>query len=273
MNISATALLTAAARARRVDISQDRYALLWTQGHEHEYVPELNAHYTQSVCDREDMGLSLRNRFFLRHLNSFIDTWGDVVFVNLAAGFTSYPYLVEKPITALEVDLPAVVESKRRLSKELQQQKLLPYRDVAHWSIDLSDRTALDVMAKNLCPLVQSRPVFVLMEGISYYLERDIFEYILAVFSALDSCALCIGFDFWHVDARNHAVFNRLSEFYDHTLGWRGFTLFDENSAWWRDGFRVAELTDAIAQEAELIGTSPNTDSTFPEYYVILTRQ
>ncbi len=276
MDISSTALLTAAGRARRADISLDRYAAYWMQAQEHSYAPQLGESYAQEVCSREDIGLSLRNRFFLKHLNAFAEAWIDGVFVNLAAGFTSYPYLVDKPVESFEVDLPAVADVKRRRSAELQSQGILPDRKVVHCAVDLSQRDQVDAMLAAISKSADGRPVFLLMEGITYYLDREMTEYIITAFGAMSSTASVVAFDFWRPAAQEHQVFAKLSAFYSTTLShWGGFTLIDDTLLRGLSPYQIEELSDAIAQEVEVLGEIPEeaATATFLEHYAILVRR
>ncbi len=109
-SISDSAFLVNESRSRRVDISKDIYAHLWIN----ESTNQLWNDFYSEVYTFDDIQLALRNRFFLEQLKSFIDKSSNPVFVNIAAGFTSYPFLITNPCKFIEIDLPYIIEYKQK---------------------------------------------------------------------------------------------------------------------------------------------------------------
>ncbi len=107
--ISESALLVNESRSRRVDISKDIYSHLWTT----EDTKKLWTDFNKKVYPYDDVELSLRNRFFLEKLNTYIKLTTNPVFVNIASGFTSYPFLVKNPCKCIEIDLEHIIKIKR----------------------------------------------------------------------------------------------------------------------------------------------------------------
>ena len=108
--ISESAFLVNESRSRRVDISKDIYSLLWVT----DSTRELWKDFCKKVYPFDDVELSLRNRFFLDRLNSFLHSKSNPVFVNIGAGFTSYPFLIKSPCICIEVDFKHVITYKQR---------------------------------------------------------------------------------------------------------------------------------------------------------------
>ena len=85
--ISESAFLVNESRARRVDISHDIYAQLWVS----DSTKKLWDDFSKNVYQYDEIEIGLRNRFFLNRLNSFINSTDNPVFINIGAGFSSYP--------------------------------------------------------------------------------------------------------------------------------------------------------------------------------------
>lgn len=107
--IAETAFLVNASRARMVEISQDRYAKLWVS----HTTQELWNDFADKVYAQDDRVVSLRTRYFLDHLNSFIGSFESPVFINIGAGFTSYPFLIQGSCKCIEIDYEHIIHYKR----------------------------------------------------------------------------------------------------------------------------------------------------------------
>lgn len=133
-NISASAFLVNESRAKAEQLSLDSYAKLWVDAS----VRDLWNLFSKEVYLNDPQALAVRNRFFLGCLNRFFAENPQGVFINIAAGFTSYPYLMDCPVQAIEVDLPGVVEYKKKKVKEFREAGSLPWRDIAYVAADLN---------------------------------------------------------------------------------------------------------------------------------------
>jgi O-methyltransferase involved in polyketide biosynthesis len=103
-HISDTAFLVNESRARKVDVSQDIYAEHWVRPGSRERVRDLWDDFAREVYPHDDLELAVRNRYFFAHLLKLVHTSENPVFVNLGAGFTSYPFLLNQNIACIEVD-------------------------------------------------------------------------------------------------------------------------------------------------------------------------
>lgn len=107
-HISATAFLSSQSRARAVEVSRDNYSQLWVS-------PEtihLWDDFAENVYPHDDLELALRCRFFLERLQAFVKENTNPIFINIAAGFTSYPFLVKPPCPCIEVDYKHIIDFK-----------------------------------------------------------------------------------------------------------------------------------------------------------------
>ena len=135
--LSETAYLVAESRARAVAISRDVYAAHWIPDRLRESVRRLWEEFAANVYPHDDVVLGVRNRFFLDRLSVFAAD-GPTIFVNVAAGFTSYPFLIEHAIRTIEIDLPVVVDVKSARVAALQDAGVLLLRPLRQIAADLN---------------------------------------------------------------------------------------------------------------------------------------
>ena len=275
--LSSTAFLTAMARARREDISSDFLAHAWLPP---EMTSEFNAfyqRYSQGVCEVEDTGLALRNRYFLGKLREFQTTNPYGVFINFAAGLSSYPFLLERSMESYEIDRAEIIEFKASRIKQLAERFTPLTRSVKFLEADLSDPRACTSTFETLTSGVRGRPTFVLLEGISYYLSPDRWQTCLQKIANLQERGSVLAFDFWPPSAREHQVFERLRRFYQVEFDWQpaDFHLIDPDSLTALDGYSGARITNALAEEAAFFGKPlpQEYDATFLEHYAIFRRE
>ncbi|MBF0318367.1 MAG: class I SAM-dependent methyltransferase [Nitrospirae bacterium] len=117
-DVSVTAFIVNASRARLEALSGDIYAKLWVT----EEAQRLWDEFSREVYPYDDVNLSLRHRFFLDHLRAFIGKYNNPLFVNVAAGLTSYPLLLDKPCRCVETDFPHVMDFKKDKILKWQQE-------------------------------------------------------------------------------------------------------------------------------------------------------
>jgi O-methyltransferase involved in polyketide biosynthesis len=236
-HISTSAFLVNESRARNVTLSGDVYAQLWVT----EATSRLWEEFSREVYPLDALELGLRNRFFLERLQEGIEAGCTAVFVNLAAGFTSYPFLLTEPIPCIEVDHAHVVAYKRQRVVGWQAEGRLPSRPVLYLAADLADPNSLRQLARELRPLLAGQPSFLLLEGLTYYLAAERFH---------TFCTKRFG--------RTEPEYNLLATEFVATL----------------PGYEVVELTDVQALEERFAGTEllAHTNEILPENYALLRR-
>jgi len=269
-SISDSAFLVNESRSRRVDISKDIYAHLWIN----ESTNQLWNDFYSEVYTFDDIQLALRNRFFLEQLKSFINKSSNPVFVNIAAGFTSYPFLITKQCKFIEVDLPYIIEYKQKKINQLKENGNLPKRDITFLSADICNKNDLIKLKKNLIPLIGNNPSFILLEGITYYLKREHLNHLLNMLSEIQTSDSIIAFDFWKPNIADHPVFKRLMRFFSDHFGFaeNQYNLIDADFIQEINGYELVESTDI--QELEKTYTEDNLlgdyNKIIPEYYAVL---
>lgn len=89
--LSETAFLVNWARAFDPKLSKDPWAHLWVT----EKSKQFGERFKKKVSPWEEWLVCLRNRYFADCLKGFEKKHKRFTFLNIAAGFTSYPYLID----------------------------------------------------------------------------------------------------------------------------------------------------------------------------------
>lgn len=146
--ISDSAFLVSESRARRVELSKDIYAYLWTS----EETKNLWDEFSKKVYPFDDIELGIRNRFFLENLKNYIDSNSKPLFVNIGAGFTSYPFLVKKSCTCIEIDFKHIISYKSKKIAEWIHEGILPKRKIMFLKADICNSKDVKQLKKTLSP-------------------------------------------------------------------------------------------------------------------------
>jgi len=271
--LSESAFLVNESRARRVDISLDRYAQLWVS----DTTKELWEDFAKKVYPYDAIELGLRNRFFLDQLRMFIGSVVDPVFVNMGAGFTSYPFLVEEPCRCIEVDLNYVIEYKQKQIETWIQKGKLPDRRIEYISADLSCATERKHLQIKLRSVVHNDLSFILFEGITYYLNESVLTALFELCAALQKSGSVLAFDYWDPSIESNPVFLRLKRFFAERFGYKetSYTLFDSDFIQRMQGYTVVEYSDIQKLEKRYLPTTllKKKKEILPENYVVLKRK
>lgn len=271
-SIAETAFLVNESRARRQDISKDRFASLWVS----EGARQLWKDYSANVYPHDDINISIRNRFFLDRLSTFALANPGCCIANIAAGFTSYPFLLGESLRYLEIDLPSVISFKEPKVRLWQAEGTLPPREVEFLPVDLNQRSDRLVLEKHLAEKFDSKPSAVLLEGILYYLTADT---VAALFDILRKVLVprsLVILNYWKPEVATHPVFRRLEDFFQKTLQIpsKTYNLFGEEFLRGIIGFKIGELAVPQNLERDYAGTSvlSSQDKVLPGNYCVLER-
>lgn len=245
--LSATAFVVNESRSRRMDISQDIYAHNWINPQ----VQELWLELAKNVYPYDDISTSLRCRFYLERLRTFIQQNNNPVFINIAGGFTSYPFLVEGKCEFVEVELPNVIDYKKDHLEKWQREGIFPEKNIHFFATDLNDKTQREQLAKECKIWCANRPSFILMEGITYYLTAETLQELFEIFAACQQSGSLIAFGHWPKCAQDYPVFIRLKDYLTKRFGLlnQQYNLFDLSSIEKINGYEIIEYTDIAAQE------------------------
>lgn len=269
-HISETAFLVNESRARMVELSKDIYSRLWVT----ERTKKIWNDFAKHVYPHDDLELSIRNRYFLEHLKKFVLNHENPVFANIGAGFTSYPFLLEKPCQCIEVDCQHVVSFKKEKIAKWQKEGLLPKREIEYFATDLEKN--IDILKELFQKRIHDRMSFVLLEGITYYLEKSTLNSLLMIIKESQSTGSLLGIEFWKPDIATHPVFVRLKDYFKDHFGWadRDYNLFDGDYLRSVKGYKIFEITDTTEQERVYLNTHIMEDyeNILPTDFSILER-
>lgn len=272
-SLSASAFLVNESRARREDISLDRFARLWVS----DETRLLWDAFASEVYPFDAIELGLRNRFFLEALRLFVRSVKDPVFVNIAAGFTSYPFLIEEPCRSIEADLDPVVSFKEQQVNRWMAQGVLPKRSIEFVTVDLQSWLSRRLLFRRLEEVIGDAPSFILLEGITYYLRLRTLHALLSGIGRIQRPGSVLACDFWDASLAGNPTFLRLSNFFSARFG------VDESRYLFLDPVRfhqlleyeVIEETDVQALEKRFLRSEILQDSSavIPEHYVVMRRR
>ena len=129
-------------------------------------------------------------------------------------------------------------------------------------------------LRKSLISNIKNNPSFILLEGITYFLNKQHLNQLFNILSEFQSTTSILNFDFWKPDDADHPVIKRLMRFFSDRFGFaeNQYNLIDMDFIQNIKGYDLVEFTDI--QELERIYTDDNFLSDYnkiiPEYYVIL---
>jgi len=254
-SISDSAFLVNESRSRRVDISKDIYAYLWIN----ESTNKLWNDFYKEVYTFDDIELALRTRFFLEQLKSFIYKSSNPVFVNIAAGFTSYPFLITKSCKFIEVDLPNIIDYKHKKIRQFIETGYLPNREIVFISADICNNNEIMKLKESLITNIRNNPSFILLEGITYFLNKKQLKKLFSILSEIQYTNSVLAFDFWKSDGADHPVIKRLMRFFSDRFGFDEnlYNLLDTDFIQNIKGYEMVESTDI--QELEKKYTRDNS--------------
>jgi len=224
----------------------------------------------------------LRNRYYLSLMERFAaedpenSEGPGASIINIAAGFTMYPYLLPESCRFLEVDYPKVVAFKAEKTAAWRAQGTLPERDVAYFGFDLSTDVRDHALDAAMRDWLGGRKGFALMEGLTYYLPRESLDRLFAALAEILPAGSLVAFEHWPSDADAYPAFVRFRRHLEERFGWKshGFTLFDDDYVRSLPGYRCFEAVDLAEVERRFSGERvlESRDNRLPHLFKALRR-
>jgi len=203
-----TAAWMAGCRASLPKISLDIFAKLWLNP----AALKKHSEYVTDVSPLEDVCLSLRNRFFLEHVEKFLlEDKG--IFINLGAGFSSLSYLLPDGHNYIEIDHPNNIRRKKKLVSQLVVKGLLPKRSIDFISVDLNNLGEINTLQEALQKKVKQKRCFLLMEGLLYYLSQTSADALFKLANKILSPGSQFGLVTWNPETFKYPVYKRFEQF------------------------------------------------------------
>jgi O-methyltransferase involved in polyketide biosynthesis len=272
-DVSGTAFVVNYSRAKMVHISQDRYAHLWV-------TPEAISLWNEVARDvypNDDLNMSLRNRFYLEHIKKFVAANQDGVIISIAAGFDNYPFLLETDYRFIEVDLPNIIDYKRAKVLQWMKEDILPKRNVDFVSIDLTKYDQRIKLKEGLQGAIAQKPSLAMMEGLTYYLPREVLSDIFDLLAEVQPTGSLVVFDYWKPDALQYPVMQRLAKYLNHRFGESSaeWHLFDECFINEIKGYTAMESSDIAGLELKYSDTRlfQGRDDKIPVHFSVLIKR
>lgn len=271
-DVSITAFIVNESRARLESLSGDVYAKLWVT----EEAKHLWKELAEEVYPYDDVNLSLRNRFYLERIREFVNEHNDSVFINMAAGFTSYSYLFDTPCRCIETDYPHILNFKEKKVEQWQQDGTLPERHVEFYPLDMENPDELKNFERNFASWCAGKPTIVIMEGLTYYLSPGTLDTLFSGYWKYLVGGSLVVFDFWGPDSDDYPVIQRVKNYLSKVSSGpvKPFTYLNMNYVGKLKGFSLAEHTDIAELERQCAESRvlQAKGNRFPTEFVVLRK-
>ena len=131
-------------------------------------------------------------------------------------------------------------------------------------------------LKESLIHLPDCTSSFVLLEGITYFLNRHYLNQLFIILSQIQTSNSILAFDFWKTEDADNKILKKLMIFFSEHFGFdnQKYNLIDMNFIQNIKGYTLIESTDI--QELEKIYTEDNylsnNNKLLPEYYIIFKK-
>lgn len=254
-DLSGTAFVVNVSRSEKVMLSKDIYAKLWTT----EEAVFLYHELRKNVYQYDDLFISLRHRFFLEKQKEFIKTHNNPVIINIGSGFTNYPYLLEGSFEYVEIDLENIINYKKEAIERFMKQDLLPFRDIYYYPINLNNVIDREYLRSKLNgAIASSNRSMVIMEGLTFFLDKKVLDFIFQLLGSTMKKGSEIVFDFWEPDAMDYPVLQKLRTYLSERFGYeqKEYFLFDKDYIESKKDFVISEIKKISEVEKSYAGTN-----------------
>lgn len=270
--ISGTAFLVNYLRSKNKELSGDLFSDLWIE----ETTAELSEEFQREINPLESYQLSLRHRFFLEWVKKAIGQGVERI-INVGAGFSTYTHLVEPPIPTCDIDYRHIVDYKAQKLKEFEGKRLIPHREITFIPTDLNDPKSLDSMKEQLKKWVLTKRSLAILEGITYYLDKNQLDRVFNVLSKIQPKGSLIAALYWKPDAVNNSVFKGWMPFAEKNYNYdpANYTYLTRDFFEGLDGYRVTDSANYFDLEKRFTKNSrirQDCDNVLPEDFVVLEK-
>ncbi|MCM4151023.1 adenosine deaminase [Arenibacter sp. N53] len=209
IEIHETAFVTSTFRATDVILSKDVFAYLWRNPKTEKWIRE----YLKKVSSEETFTHCLRNRYFLESIKENIGTNGIEVLINFGAGFSMYPFLLDKKTINIEIDKWEVVEYKKPKIEQWQKTNVLPKRNLHFIGVDFSTAYK-DALLTTIKAIKGNKKCFILIEGVLFFLDREETDNLFDLFNSIQNTGDIIGSASFQDELKESLAFKRLLRFF-----------------------------------------------------------
>lgn len=211
---SMSAFLVNESRAKNTALSGDVYAPDWILPDDYNQVADLWIEYIATVYAQDDIVISVRNRHFLGLINQH--TTVDTHCILLASGLLSYPLLIQAPIRFTEVDMPNMIDYKKKRLNTIIKDHQLTMPQIDFIGMDLTDTSKRASLMATIAADKNSKKIFI-VEGLSYYLTATSWWTLIDEIQQICQSGDIIAFDYWPQPKtdEHQAIYERYRQFYN----------------------------------------------------------
>ncbi len=210
MQIHETAFVVSTYRSQHENVSKDIYAKLWNNAATDSLIPEI----LESVSAYEAILHSLRNRFFYESMKYFFENNKGGTLINFGSGFSMYQFLMNDNVSTIEIDKKDIIDYKKKKIDQWIQEEKLPNRDILYVSIDFNTLSEEEII-QSLKPLIKKEPVFILLEGVLFFLDQQTTKKLFKVFQNLQQPGDIVGSVSYLPEIETTEVYKRLLHYFD----------------------------------------------------------
>ncbi len=210
MQIHETAFIVSTYRSYHEDVSKDPYAKLWNNPKTEALIPSI----LKSISKDEAMLHSLRNRFFYERLKSFFDKNNGGTLINFGSGFSMYQFQMNSNVSTIEIDKEDIIEYKKKKIDDWIKKEKLPFREIVYTAIDFNLKSEKEII-EVLKPLVKNKPIFILIEGVLFFLNKNTISKLFSICNKLQNKGDLIGSVSYLPEIENTNVYQKLLHYFD----------------------------------------------------------
>ncbi|PJC64954.1 MAG: hypothetical protein CO021_01585 [Deltaproteobacteria bacterium CG_4_9_14_0_2_um_filter_42_21] len=165
--ISDTAFMISWIRSGQPTLSGDPWASVWNTRR----AAQIGSGYLEAMGSLNGRACCLRNRYIAERLLTFEQAHPRMSLLNIAAGFSMYPFRLKPTNSTVDLDFPHVNAFKKETIEKLQAAGELPKRKIEFLSLDLQTDDAIQELRNTIQKQTKYGPMFIILEGILYYLD------------------------------------------------------------------------------------------------------
>ena len=213
LSIPDTAFVTSLFRASHASLSMDRFAHLWGSPRSASLVTQ----YVSAVSHFEPLAHCLRNRFFYEAVAAGFRNNEIEVLINFGCGFSMYPFLLDKGLAHIEIDMPHIIDFKKEQLGQWQANGIVPPRDITFIAADFISGD-LDLLLARLLEELNGRRSFVLIEGVLFFLSKKDTAMLFQLFHDIQGPGSLLGSVSFTPELVPSEVFQKLITFAERNL-------------------------------------------------------
>jgi len=210
MKIHETAFIVSTYRSYYEEISKDLYAKLWNNSDTDALIPDI----LNTVSSHEALMHSLRNRFFHERMKTFFESNRGGTLVNFGSGFSMYQFSFDQNVTTIEIDKQDIIDYKKEKVDEWIKTGKLPQRNIQYTAIDFT-KNSVEEIVNLLKPMIKIQPIFILIEGVLFFLDRKTTNTLFNVFKEIQKPDDAVGVVTYLPEVENTEVYHRLLNYFD----------------------------------------------------------